>query len=82
MALQNNPVKVRVSYQKLLKLYVLNQLHKQAGKTQKKKNLFKALRNTKFFQTTELDWVEAGLQVLSLSYSPVCMSVLWMLLLE
>ena len=67
MVLQNNPVKVRVSYQKLLKLYVLNQLHKQAGKTQKKKNLFKALRNTKFFQTTELDWVEAGLQVLSWS---------------
>ncbi len=60
---QNNPVKVRVSYQKLLKLYVLNQLHKQTGKTQKKKSLFKALRNTKFFQTTELDWVEAGLQV-------------------
>ncbi len=82
VALQNNPVKVRVSYQKLLKLYVLNQLHKQAGKTQKKKNLFKALRNTKFFQTTELDWVEAGLQVLFWSYSPVCMSVLWMLLLE
>ena len=76
VTLQNNPVKVRVSYQKLLKLYVLNQLHKQAGKTQKKKNLFKALRNTKFFQTTELDWVEAGLQVLSLPHSPVCMSVL------
>ena len=76
VAAQNNPVKVRVSYQKLLKLYVLNQLHKQAGKTQKKKNLFKALRNTKFFQTTELDWVEAGLQVLPLPYSPVCMSVL------
>lgn len=56
-------MKVRVSYQKLLKLYVLNQLHKQTGKTQKKKSLFKALRNTKFFQTTELDWVEAGLQV-------------------
>ncbi len=63
VAVQNNPVKVRVSYQKLLKLYVLNQLHKQTGKTQKKKSLFKALRNTKFFQTTELDWVEAGLQV-------------------
>lgn len=63
MPLQNNPVKVRVSYQKLLKLYVLNQLHKQTGKVQKKKSLFKALRNTKFFQSTELDWVEAGLQV-------------------
>lgn len=68
--MQNNPVKVRVSYQKLLKLYVLNQLHKQTGKTQKKKSLFKALRNTKFFQTTELDWVEAGLQVGVVEFSP------------
>jgi pre-mRNA-processing factor 8 len=43
-------VKVRVSYQKLLKNLVLNKL-------------FKALKATKFFQVTELDWVEAGLQV-------------------
>jgi pre-mRNA-processing factor 8 len=25
--------------------------------------LFRSLKNTKFFQTTQLDWVEAGLQV-------------------
>ena len=56
-------MKVRVSYQKLLKNLVLNKLHTRPPKNQKKKNLFKALKGTKFFQVTELDWVEAGLQV-------------------
>jgi pre-mRNA-processing factor 8 len=56
-------VKVRVSYQKLLKNLVLNKLHHRKPKSQNKKNLFKALKATKFFQITELDWVEAGLQV-------------------
>ena len=56
-------MKVRVSYQKLLKLFVLNKLHHRPPKNMKKKSLFKALRATKFFQSTELDWVEAGLQV-------------------
>ena len=28
-----------------------------------KKNLFKQLKATKFFQMTQLDWVEAGLQI-------------------
>ncbi|KAH8824952.1 NUC071 domain-containing protein [Flagelloscypha sp. PMI_526] len=42
----NQPVKVRVSYQKLLKVYA-----------------------TKFFQTTKLDWVEAGLQVCRQGYN-------------
>jgi pre-mRNA-processing factor 8 len=64
-SLQSYPVKVRVSYQKLLKMYVLNVLHHRPPKNMKKKNLFKALKNTKFFQTTELDWVEVGLQVSS-----------------
>ena len=58
----NHPVKVRVSYQKLLKLYVLNELHARPPKPLKKKDLFKSLRQTKFFQSTELDWVEVGLQ--------------------
>ena len=57
------PVKVRVSYQKLLKCYVLNELHHQPSKAQSKRNLFRSLRNTKFFKTTKIDWVEAGLQV-------------------
>lgn len=57
------PVKVRVSYQKLLKCFVLNALHKAKPKPLNKKSLFKAFSSTKFFQNTELDWVETGLQV-------------------
>lgn len=60
---QGYPVKVRVSYQKLLKNLILNNLHTRPAQNQKKKNLFRALKHTKFFQVTELDWVEAGLQV-------------------
>jgi pre-mRNA-processing factor 8 len=58
---QKNPVKVRVSYQKLLKQWILNSLHKRPPKSQKKRSLFKVLASTKYFQLTELDWVEAGL---------------------
>ncbi|KAF4208660.1 hypothetical protein CNMCM8927_009257 [Aspergillus lentulus] len=60
---QGQPVKVRVSYQKLLKTYVLNELHKKKPKAQNKQNLLKTLKSTKFFQQTTIDWVEAGLQV-------------------
>ena len=63
------PVKVRVSYQKLLKNYVLNALHTRKAQQFKKKNLFKSLKATKFFQETELDWVEAGLQVCKQGYN-------------
>ncbi|KGN45262.1 pre-mRNA-processing-splicing factor 8A [Cucumis sativus] len=63
------PVKVRVSYQKLLKCFVLNELHHRPPKAQKKKHLFRSLQATKFFQTTELDWVEAGLQVCKQGYN-------------
>jgi len=59
----NQPVKIRVSYQKLLKVYVLNTLKQKPPKAMGKRNLFRSLKNTKFFQTTQLDWVEAGLQV-------------------
>ncbi|KAL9042398.1 MAG: hypothetical protein Q9214_003791, partial [Letrouitia sp. 1 TL-2023] len=59
---QGQPVKVRVSYQKLLKTYVLNELHKKKPKAQSKQNLITSLRSTKFFQQTTIDWVEAGLQ--------------------
>jgi len=65
----NYPVKVRVSYQKLLKCYVLNQLHRKPPKGLKRKSLFKALKKTKFFQCTELDWVEVGLQVCRQGYN-------------
>ncbi|KAJ8774470.1 hypothetical protein K2173_016916 [Erythroxylum novogranatense] len=63
------PVKVRVSYQKLLKCFVLNELHHKPPKAQKKKHLFRSLAATKFFQSTELDWAEAGLQVCRQGYN-------------
>lgn len=63
------PVKVRVSYQKLLKLFVLNSLHHRSPKALNKKYLFRAFKATKFFQTTEIDWVEAGLQVVRQGYN-------------
>ena len=63
------PVKVRVSYQKLLKCFVLNELKTRPEKPMTKKNLFRQLKATKFFQTTKLDWVEAGLQVCRQGYN-------------
>ncbi|SCZ95974.1 BZ3500_MvSof-1268-A1-R1_Chr8-1g09920 [Microbotryum saponariae] len=63
------PVKVRVSYQKLLKCYVLNALHRRNSKPATKKYLFRQLKATKFFQTTTIDWVEAGLQVCRQGYN-------------
>ncbi|KAK9243644.1 NUC071 domain-containing protein [Lipomyces tetrasporus] len=57
------PVKVRVSYQKLLKSYVLNALRTKKPSNQRKQYLFRNLKNTKFFQQTTIDWVEAGLQL-------------------
>lgn len=57
------PVKIRVSYQKLLKNFVLNELHKKKPKAQNNQNLLRSLKQTKFFQQTIIDWVEAGLQV-------------------
>mmetsp|Transcript_84859 Transcript_84859/g.137614 ORF Transcript_84859/g.137614 Transcript_84859/m.137614 type:complete len:2378 (+) Transcript_84859:203-7336(+) len=65
----NHPVKVRVSYQKLLKCYVLNRLKHRHPKSLNKRYLFKILRATKFFQTTQIDWVEAGLQVCRQGYN-------------
>jgi pre-mRNA-processing factor 8 len=65
----NQPVKVRVSYQKLLKCYILNELKSRPPKPMNKKNLITQLKNTKFFQTTEIDWVEAGLQVVRQGYN-------------
>ncbi|PAA59458.1 hypothetical protein BOX15_Mlig008656g1, partial [Macrostomum lignano] len=63
------PVKVRVSYQKLLKCYVLNALKHRHPKPQKKRYLFRSFKATKFFQMTTLDWVEAGLQVCRQGYN-------------
>ncbi|KAF2840904.1 pre-mRNA processing splicing factor 8 [Patellaria atrata CBS 101060] len=63
------PVKVRVSYQKLLKTYVLNELHKRPPKAQSKQNLMRTLKGTKFFQQTTMDWLEAGLMVCRQGYN-------------
>ena len=38
-------------------------------KNQKRRSLFKSLAATKFFQRTELDWVEVGLQVCRQGYN-------------
>lgn len=65
----NYPVKVRVSYQKLLKCWVLNHLHTRRPRSLKKRYLFKIFKSTKFFQCTELDWVEVGLQVCRQGYN-------------
>lgn len=59
----NQPVKVRVSYQKMLKKYVLNELHRKKPKSQQRQDLLRTLKGTKFFQQTQIDWLEAGLQV-------------------
>ncbi|KAJ5232232.1 hypothetical protein N7468_005188 [Penicillium chermesinum] len=66
---QGQPVKVRVSYQKLLKSYVLNELHRSKKKKEKRQHLMKNLKSTKFFQQTTIDWVEAGLQVCRQGYN-------------
>jgi pre-mRNA-processing factor 8 len=58
----NYPTKVWVSYQKLLKAWMINQLHSRPHKKTKRGH-FKSLKSTKFFQCTELDWVGVGLQV-------------------
>ena len=87
------PVDVRVSYQKLLKLWVSNslssaksrilrarQLHTASSSSsepaaappprpRRSTPLFPTLAATKFFQTTTLDWVEVGLQVVRQGYN-------------
>ncbi|CCE61602.1 hypothetical protein TPHA_0A05280 [Tetrapisispora phaffii CBS 4417] len=57
------PTKVRISYQKLLKNYVKNELKSKHLTNKRKTNLLKALNSTKYFQQTTIDWVEAGLQI-------------------
>lgn len=66
----NSPLKVRVSYQKLLKKDVFNDLKNPPGSSgrskagnQKHVKLLKSLKSTKYFQQTTIDWVEAGLQL-------------------
>ncbi|EGW33924.1 uncharacterized protein SPAPADRAFT_133535 [Spathaspora passalidarum NRRL Y-27907] len=58
------PAKVRVSYQKLLKNHILNQVHTRKRRhTPKRAKLLPSLKSTKYFHQTTIDWVEAGIQV-------------------
>lgn len=59
---QGSAQKTRLSYQKLLKRYVSNELRSRA-KSQERAHLLKLLKATKYFQVTHIDWLEAGLQV-------------------
>ncbi|KAI5981401.1 NUC069, PrP8 N-terminal domain-containing protein [Pisolithus albus] len=63
------PVEVRMSYQKLLKCFVLNELKSHSEKAMTRKNLFRQLQAMKFLQTTRLDWVEVGLQICRQGYN-------------
>ena len=65
----NQPVQICVSYQKLPKCYILNELKRRPRKAMMKCSLFKELKAAKFFQTTRLDWVEVGLQVRRQGYN-------------
>ncbi|EMD31666.1 hypothetical protein CERSUDRAFT_69164 [Gelatoporia subvermispora B] len=47
----------------------LNELHTRPEKSMTKMNLFRQVKFTKFFQTTRLDWAEAGLQVSRQGYN-------------
>ena len=49
--------------------YVLNALNHRSPSALNKKYLFRQLASTKFFLSTELDWVEAGLQVCRQGYN-------------
>ncbi|GME84368.1 unnamed protein product [Ambrosiozyma monospora] len=66
---KEHPVKVRVSYQKLLKTSVANGLKASHPVPQRKVSLLKSLKNTKYFQQTSIDWVEAGIQVCRQGYN-------------
>ena len=63
------PVKVRVSYQKLLKGFVKTKLKRNYAAAGSKARLFNQLATTKYFQKTELDWLEAALQLIRQGYN-------------
>lgn len=52
-----------------MKIWVQNALHHTNPKAQNKRSLLKAFAKTKYFQITELDWVEIGLQVIRQGYN-------------
>ena len=56
-------VKTRISQQRLVGKDVLNKLHAKPPSGQGHAGLVKALRASKYFEETSIDWVEAGIQV-------------------
>ena len=67
--LENQVVKVQLSYQKLLKCFILNELRLWPEKAMTQKILFRQLKATKFFQMMKLNWVETELQVCRQGYN-------------
>ncbi|KAF8476474.1 NUC071 domain-containing protein [Gautieria morchelliformis] len=65
----NQPTKVHVSDQKLLKCFVLNELKHHPPKAVTKNNLLRQLKATNLFQMTKRGWVEAGLRVCRQGYN-------------
>eukprot|EP00762_Andalucia_godoyi_P001187 ANDGO_02083.mRNA.1 Pre-mRNA-processing-splicing factor 8A len=63
------PLKTRVSHQKLLKNMTATELKREAPPSITRKDLMSAFKNTKFFQQTSLDWLEAGLQIVRQGYN-------------
>ncbi|GIQ85078.1 pre-mRNA-processing-splicing factor 8, partial [Kipferlia bialata] len=61
---RDHPKKVHISYQKLFKQQVLHKLHHKTQRGGPRRSVLTALKNTKYFRSTELDWLEAGLQLI------------------
>lgn len=56
-------VKVKTSYQRLLKGTIINDLQNKRLHEVHRPKLLKVLKRTKFFQETSIDWLEAAIQV-------------------
>mmetsp|Transcript_19339 Transcript_19339/g.27230 ORF Transcript_19339/g.27230 Transcript_19339/m.27230 type:complete len:2264 (-) Transcript_19339:163-6954(-) len=63
------PKKVRVSYQKLLKKYIMNKIIKKSIHKNVSSSLLLLLTKNDFFQSTKLDWVEAGIHLCKQGYN-------------
>mmetsp|Transcript_44709 Transcript_44709/g.74621 ORF Transcript_44709/g.74621 Transcript_44709/m.74621 type:complete len:2266 (+) Transcript_44709:990-7787(+) len=63
------PKKVRVSYQKLLKKYIMNKITKKSIQKNSSSSLLTLLKKNEFFQSTKLDWVEAGIHLCKQGYN-------------
>jgi len=59
----NYPLKIRISYQQLLKHYVLRESKKKGLTSVKKVSVIKIFSESAFFHTTKMDWLEIGIIV-------------------